>query len=292
MTIALILAPEAVEPVWTPVTLELLAAHQDPQFKTGIRQVEVYATVVDRDGHPVRDLTAEDFSVLEDEVQQKVTTFAAGEFPATVALVIDRSFSMAGSPLTMARTAGRVFLASLRPEDRAMLVGIGAEVEVLAPLGMDRAPLIAALDTLDAWSSTSLHDAIITSLDLLEPEPGRRAIVLLSDGGDRYSRATAEDVIARVRQSNVLIYPIAIGRDPVPLFSELATYSGGRAIRLPNPKTLSRALQSVAEELRWQYLLGYEPATPWGEKAAWRSLTVTVARPRLAVRARRGYMTK
>jgi len=265
---------------------------QDPQFKTAIHQVEVYASVVDREGHPVRDLTVQDFSVLEEGVPQKVTTFAAGEFPATVALVIDRSFSMAGAPLTMARTAGRVFLASLRPEDRATLIGIGGEVEVLAPLGVDRAPLVAALDTLDAWSSTSLHDAIIASLDLLETEPGRRAIVLLSDGGDRYSHASADDVIARVRQSNVLIYPIAIGREPVPLFTELASYSGGRAIALPNPKTLSRALQSVAEELRWQYLLGYEPAAPWGEKAAWRSLSVTVTRPRLAVRARRGYITK
>ncbi len=265
---------------------------QDPQFKATVRQVEVYATVVDRNGHPVRDLTAQDFSVLEDGVPQRIATFAAGEFPATVALVIDRSFSMAGTPLTMARTAGRVFLASLRPEDRAMLIGIGGDVEVLGPLGLDRAPLFAALDGLDAWSTTSLHDAVVASLDLLEPEPGRRAIVLLSDGGDRYSRASAEDVIERVRRSNVLIYPVVIGRGSVPLFAELASYSGGRAIKLPNPKTLSRALQLVAEELRWQYLLGYEPATPWGEKATWRSLAVTVARPRLAVRARRGYMTK
>jgi Ca-activated chloride channel family protein len=265
---------------------------QPPQFRAGVNQVEVYATVVDREGRPVRDLTARDFTVLEDSVPQTVTTFAAGEFPATVALVIDRSFSMAGAPLTMARTAGRVFLASLRPDDRAMLIGIGSEVEVLAPLGTDRAPAGAALDVLDAWSSTSLHDAIIASLDLLESESGRRAIVLLSDGGDRYSRATAEDVVARVRESNVLIYPIAIGQKSVPLFTEIASYSGGRAIALQNPKTMSKALQSVAEELRWQYLLGYEPTAPWGEEATWRSLSVTAARPRVAVRARRGYMTK
>jgi Ca-activated chloride channel family protein len=265
---------------------------QDPQFTTAVRQVEVYASVVDRKGQTVRDLAAQEFSVLEDGVPQKITTFAAGEFPATVALVIDRSFSMAGTPLTMARSAGRVFLTSLRPEDRAMLIGIGADVEVLAPLGLDRGPLVAALDALDAWSSTSLHDAIIASLDLLDPEPGRRAIVLLSDGGDRYSNAGADDVMDRVRRSNVLIYPIAIGRGPAPLFPALAAMSGGRAFHLRDAKALATTLRIIAEELRWQYLLGYEPSSAWGEKAAWRSLEVTVTRPRLGVRARRGYMTK
>ncbi len=299
----MILAPPAAEPARTPTILEVLAGRpltgrldeapgQEPQFKTTIRQVEVYASAVDGRGHPVRDLGAQDFSVLEDGVPQKITTFAAGEFPATVALVIDRSFSMAGTPLTMARTAGRVFLASLKPDDRAMLVGIGSQVEVLAPLGVDRAPLVAALQSIDPWGSTSLHDAIIEGIDLLEPEPGRRAIVLLSDAGDRYSRATAADVTARVQRSQVLLYPITIGRDEAPLFADLASLSGGRAFHLRDAKALTRTLQTVAEDLRWQYLLGYEPAAAWGEKAAWRRLEVTVSRPKVAVRARRGYLTQ
>lgn len=258
-----------------------------------MRQVEVYASVTGADGRPVRDLTAQDFSITEDGVPQTITAFSAGEFPATVALVIDRSFSMAGAPLTMARTAGRVFLASLRREDRAMLIGIGAEVETLGPLGVDRAPLVAALDTLDAWGTTSLHDAIITSLDLLEPEPGRRAIVLLSDGGDRYSRASAEDVIERVKRSNILIYPIAIGLRAVPFFTELAQFSGGRAMGLPDPKGLARALTSVADDLRWQYLLGYSASKPWGDDPEWRQIVVDMTRQTsLRVQARRGYVTK
>lgn len=275
--------------ILAPTSLGLAAR---PQFSAAVRQVEVYATVTDREGRPVRDLTKADFSLLEDEVPQRISTFAAGDFPASVALAIDRSFSMAGTPLTTARTAARVFLAALRPEDRAMLIGISGDVEVLAPMGSDRAPLHAALDALDPWSSTALHDAIIESLDLLEPEQGRRAIVVLSDGEDRYSQARAEDVVDRVRRSNVLVYPIAIARSRPPLFAELATTSGGRSFHLRDVKALSTTLQAIAEDLRWQYLLGYEPANPWGETAQWRSLRVTVARKGVTLRTRSGYMTK
>ena len=128
--------------------------------------------------------------MLEDDRPQTITTFCRGEFPAAVALAIDRSVSMTGTPLTMARTAGRAFIGRLKPDDRAMLISISGEVEVLAPLSADKAPLLQALDTLDPWSTTSLHDALIRSLDLLEGETGRRAIVVLSDGEDRYSSAT------------------------------------------------------------------------------------------------------
>ena len=176
--------------------------------------MEVYATVTGEDGRAVKGLSASDFVILENDVPQKITTFVDGDFPAAVALAIDRSFSMAGTPLTMARTAGRAFVGSLKPDDRAMLVSISGEVEVLAPLSTDKGPLLKALDALDAWSTTSLNDALIRALDLLEGETGRRAIVVLSDGEDRYSNATEAAVVARARRSDVLMYPIAIGKGP------------------------------------------------------------------------------
>jgi Ca-activated chloride channel family protein len=258
-----------------------------------VNQVEVYATVIGRDGRPLKDLEQHDFKVLEDGVPQTITAFFAGDFPATVALAVDRSVSMAGTKLTMARTAGRAFVAALKPEDRAMLVSISGEVEVLAPLSQDKAPMLAALDKLDPWSTTALHDALIASLDLLEPEKGRRAIVVLSDGEDRYSRARAAEVIERARRSDVLIYPIALGKQRPPIFAELAATSGGRSFHLREPRDLVPTLQVIAEELRTQYLLGYEPSAPWppGE-STWRAITVTVARPDVRVRARSGYSTR
>src|SRR5262245_41850925 len=143
---------------------------QQPMFSSRVTQVEVYATVTDESGRAVKGLRAEDFTVLEDGVSQKITTFLDGEFPAAVALAVDRSFSMKGTPLTMARTAGRAFLGGLKSDDRVMLISISGEVEVLAPLSTDRGPALKALEALDPWSTTSLNDALIRSLDLLEGE--------------------------------------------------------------------------------------------------------------------------
>lgn len=269
-----------------------LAARQQPTFTAGVTQVEVYTTVIGPDGRAVRGLKASDFTVLEDGVPQSIATFADGDFPASVALAIDRSFSMKGAPLTVARTAGRAFLASLKADDRAMLLSISGDVEVLAPFDKDKTRALQALATLDPWSTTALNDAIVRSLDLLEPETGRRAIVILSDGDDRYSAATAADVLSRARRSDVLTYPVAIGRNRPRLFAEIATISGGRSFQLADPARLQATLQAIAEDLRAQYLLGYVPRPSSGEDNRWRSITVRVDKPGVTVRARSGYVAQ
>jgi Ca-activated chloride channel homolog len=274
-------------------TADGVAGAPQPQFSAAVTQIEVYATVTDAEGRPIRGLVASDFTLEEDGEPQSISTFLSGDFPAAVALAIDRSFSMQGAPLTMARTAGRVFISALTPRDRAMLISISGGVETLAPLSTDKGPLLRALDALDPWSTTSLHDALIACLDVLEPETGRRAIVVLSDGVDRYSTARESDVLERARRSDIMIYPVAIGRTRPPLFVELAAVSGGRSFHLPDPKNLQSTLQTIAEDLRVQYLLGYAPARPWpGDEAEWRSISVRVGRPGVRVRARSGYSTK
>jgi Ca-activated chloride channel family protein len=252
----------------------------------------VYATVIGSDGRAVRGLSAADFTVLEDNVAQPITAFIDGEFPASVALAIDRSFSMKGTPLTMARTAGRAFLASLKPDDRAMLMSISGEVEVLAPFDTDKSRAQQALASLDPWSTTALNDATVRSLDLLDLEKGRRAIVILSDGVDRYSATSAADVLDRARRSDVLIYPVAFGKERPPLFAELAAISGGVSFHLTNPVRLQSTLQAIAEDLRAQYLLGYVPPPSSSEDSGWRSITVRVDKPGVKVRARSGYATR
>ena len=167
-------------------------------------------------------LEPDDFEVFEDGQPQDVSAFAAGEFPLTVALGVDRSWSMAGDRLRLAKRAAQSFLRELKPGDRSMVVAISSEAEVIAPLSTDRFTQARAIDALDPWSTTALHDAIIATLDRLEPEPGRQALVVFSDGADRYSKATAAEVIARARRSNALIYPIAFGRERPPLLAELA----------------------------------------------------------------------
>jgi Ca-activated chloride channel family protein len=260
-----------------------------------VQLVEVYATVTDAKGEPVTGLRQSDFQVKENGAPQAISTFAAGEFPLTVALGVDRSWSMAGEPLRLAKQASQTFLRELRPEDRSMVLAIGNEADVIAPLSTDREAQMRAIAALDPWSTTALHDAIIAALDRLEPEPGRQALIVFSDGSDRYSRHTAADVVARARRSNALIYPIAFGRTRPPLLAELAVLTGGRSFLLKDPKELQPTLAAIARELRYQYLIGYTPSEPIvrGERE-WRSIQVALEHPRpgARVRARDGYTTE
>ena len=265
-----------------------------PRFSSSAQLVEVYATVTDAQGGAVTGLRQSDFEVLEEGVAQEVTTFAAGEFPLTVALGVDRSFSMAKN-LQLAKQASQTFLRELKPADRSMVVAISSEAEVIAPLSTERAAQSRAIAGLDAWGTTALHDAIVATLDRLEAEPGRQAIVVFSDGADRYSMHSAAQVMERARRSTALIYPIAFGRTRPALLAELAVLTGGRSFLLRDARELEKTLATVARELRYQYLLGYTPATPFQRgQREWRSITVTVkgARPGLRVRARDGYMTE
>ena len=262
------------------------------QFSSQVQLVEVYATVTDAKGAPVTGLKREDFEIYENNQIQDVSTFAAGEFPLTVALGIDRSWSMAGDKLRLAKQASQSFLRALKPDDRSMVVAINNDAEVVAPLTMDRFNQGLAVEALDPWNTTALHDAIIATLDRLASEPGRQALVIFSDGTDRYSKASAAQVVERARRSNALIYLIAFGRERSPLLAELAVVTGGRSFLLRDVRDLDKTLADVAKELRYQYLLGYTPADPIdANHPEWRSIRVVLKKPGAKVRARDGYMT-
>jgi Ca-activated chloride channel family protein len=269
------------------------------QFSSGVNVVEVYAAVVDQNGQPVSGLTRADFTVLEDGRPQTLSAFAEGDFPLSAAVAVDRSFSM--SPRTSSSKpqflgaigAARTFLGELRMQDEAMVVAIGSEVEVVAPLSTDRDSQMRALSLLKPWGTTGLYDAIIQSIDSIQSAKGRRAMVLLSDGNDRYSTASAADAVTRARQSDVIIYPVTIGSTQPPLFAELASLTGGRSFHPRDANELDMTARTIADELHHQYLLGYIPSRPIvaGEEQ-WRSITVRVRRADVSVRARDGYVAK
>jgi Ca-activated chloride channel family protein len=263
------------------------------QFSSGVQLIEVYATVTDAKGELVTGLRQSDFQVFENGRPQEISAFAAGEFPLTVALGVDRSFSMAGEPLRLAKLASQTFLRQLKPGDRSMVVAIGNHADIIAPLSSDHDAQARAIASLDAWSTTSLNDAVIAALDRLEPEKGRQALVVFSDGVDRYSEATSGEVIARARRSQALVYPITIGKARAPAAVELATLTGGRSFLLRDAKELERTLSTVARELRYQYLIGYTPNTPARPGLhEWRAIRVALRKPAtgVRVRARDGYI--
>jgi len=276
-----------------------LALPLSAQFSSGVNLVEVYAAVTDQAGNPVTGLTRGDFTVLEDGRPQALSAFAEGDFPLSVAVAVDRSFSMGQRPsggrprFLSAPAAARTFLGELRPQDQSMIVAIGSEVEVAAPLSSDRPAQLQAVARLEPWGTTGLHDAIIRSIDAIQEGKGRRALVLLSDGSDRYSNATTTDALDRARNADVMIYPIALGSARPALFAQLAALTGGRSFQPKTPADLDAIMRTIAGELRHQYLLGYTPSRPIvGSEPQWRSITVRVNRSGALVRARDGYVAR
>jgi Ca-activated chloride channel homolog len=292
--------------IWAPLCLGIVplfavialfpasapAAGAPGQFVSSINAVEVYASVAGEKGEPAPGLRREDFELLEDGVVQTIDTFAEGDFTLAVALAVDRSVSMKGERLKLAQGAARAFLEALRPEDRALVLAVGSQVEEVAPLSADRAAQLDAIARLDPWGTTPLHDAIADGIERIQQAGGRRALVLLSDGDERYSTRTAADVTVLARQSDVMIFPVALGRVRPTLFAELAALTGGRSLHVRDPRALAEALAGIARELRHQYLLGYTPARPLSERGGWRSIAVRVRRPGLRVRARDGYLVR
>jgi Ca-activated chloride channel family protein len=149
-----------------------------------------------------------------------------------------------------------------------------------------------AIAFLDPWSTTALRDAVVKTLDRLAPEPGRQALVVFSDGVDRYSLVSAADMLTRARGGSALVYPIVFGRTPVAALAEMASLTGGRSFVLRDAQGLAPALDSIARELRHQYLLGYVPAEAT-ESGRWHPIRVRVRNQGargLRVRARDGYV--
>lgn len=264
---------------------------RSPQFASGVDLIEVYATVTDQRGEPVTALTAADFRLLEDGVPQTIAAFAAGEFPLSVAVGIDRSFSMRRW-LEPSKAAARAFVSALRPDDRVMVVAIGSQTETVAPLSTDHQTAAAAIDRLDVWGSTPLYDSILAAIEGVQQPKGRRALIVASDGVDRYSETTATKLIGEARQRDVLVYPIAIGGARPPVLVELAAVTGARPSFVKDPRDLSAAFTSIARELRFQYLLGYSSTHKDSAQGEWHAIQVTVGRPDFRVRARDGYVSR
>jgi Ca-activated chloride channel family protein len=210
-----------------------------------------------------------------------------------VAIGLDRSFSMGGKSdrLAVAKSAARTFVGALRPDDHVMVMAIGSETSVAAPLSANHDQALAAIDRLDAWGTTPLYDATLAAVDAIHAAKGRRALVLLSDGDDRYSAATAAELVDQVRRRDVLVYPIAVGASRPPVFADLAAATGGRSFFAKGPRELAPTLTTIARELRFQYLLGYVPSRR-PDDSSWHSIEVTVDRADARVSARDGYFSR
>ena len=253
--------------------------------------VHITASVTDRDANFVKGLRRQQFRLLENDVSQEISFFAAENIPLEIIVAVDVSGSMTDA-MPQLKKATKAFLSALRPNDRVTLVGFNDNVFTLARPGADMAARLRAVDRLAPWGGTALYDAIVRSVDQLGKQPGRRVLVVFTDGEDRDSHVPARVAEERLEASDVVLYPIGQGRAASTrslkeILERLADTTGGRAF-FEDVEKLEGVFGHILEELSNQYLLGYVPKNA-ARDGAWRRVDVRVTDPKLRVRARKGY---
>ncbi|HET9225621.1 MAG TPA: VWA domain-containing protein [Thermoanaerobaculia bacterium] len=252
--------------------------------------VELYASVLDRQGRPVPGLEAKDFAVSEDGVKQEIARFErVSDLPIHAAVVLDVSASMESS-LGQATDAALSFLQSaVRPKDRAALITFNDRPHLMVKFTRDVDALAGGLAGLKAERGTSLYDTIIFSLFYFNGVKGQRAILLLSDGKDEGSRFGYEDALDSARRAGVAIYPIGLGEDlEKRKLEKLAEETGGRAFFLRDASELAGIYAAIQEELRSKYLIAYQSTNTAGGDE-FRAVELKVSRPGAEAKTMRGY---
>jgi VWFA-related protein len=275
------------------------AQDDDEVVRINADLVVMNVTVVDAQGKYVHGLRRTDFKVFENGREQPaelLSTFSIEETPFAAVILLDTSGSME-SRMSLARSAAIRFLDGLRPDDVAAVYKFDAEIERVQDFSPSR-DLASMAFGLRAKGQTSLNDAIVRAAqDLAQRPEKRRAIVVLSDGMDTRSSASAEKALNQALAAQATIYTVDMsasnganigGQQNAAVLRNFATKSGGRFIATPGGQALREAFVGIVEELSNQYTLGYRP-TNGVRDGKWRTLEVKLSRPELAARTRKGY---
>lgn len=251
--------------------------------------VQVNAVVTDPGGHFVKGLTRDQFRILDEGTPQRITSFEPTGTALELVLAVDVSGSMADA-MGDVKQAVRSFMEALGPKDQVTLVAFNDAMFTLARRESNPAVRTRAVERLSPWGSTALYDVIVRSLDILSRHPGRRALVIFSDGDDQASQASFHDVERLVREGDATVFMVGLGRgatnnDLKDKMDQLALASGGRALFVDRSDQLGAPFAAIVEELSNQYMLGFEPA----RDGKWHTIDVQVPNTRYRVRARQGY---
>lgn len=283
--------------------------------------VTVPVRVMDRNGKYVPDMRREEFRLFEEGVEQQLAYFAPVQSPFIVVFMIDNSDSTESS-LNDIKKAALAFIGQLRPDDEVIIITFDSRVAALGQPTADREVLRKMIESIRPGSGTRLYDAMDRVFKrLLNQIQARKAVVLFTDGVDVDSRVTAEQTLHDAEETDALIYSVrydtyaaiteklraANSSLPLPVLGSgkgsrqegyalaraylkgLADKSGARMYETSDPRELLKAFALIAEELRWQYSLGYYPVT-LGQPGQRRKIKVRVGDPKLVVRARSSYV--
>lgn len=257
-----------------------------------VQFVELYTTVLDRQGRPVDGLTQEDFRVTEDGQPQRIARFErVRDLPIHAGIVLDVSASMDGELAATKQAALQFFQQIVRPKDRAAVITFNDRPNLTVRFTNDVTDLAGGLAGLKAERGTALYDSLIFSLYYFNGVRGQRALLLLSDGKDESSRFTWDDTLEYARRAGVTIYPIGLDlpRPERRKLAELATQTGGQSFFIDDVGELEAIYRQVEEELRSQYLIAYQSANP-DTSGAFRTVELEIpGQRRLEVKTLRGY---
>ncbi len=266
-----------------------------------VEVVSVTAVVFDKGGQLVHGLGPKDVTLLEDGVAQELSYFReassagdpAARVPLSVALVLDTSGSMGGprnQALRFLQEAVLSFVYKLDDVDQALVVSFNETVKASADFTGDSERLEMFVNGLQAWGGTSLHDAVHYSLERISERPGRKALVVFSDGADTTSSLDERTVVDYARAVEATVYAIGFtgtqGRSPG-FLRKIASETGGEFFAPGKVGELAKVFNEISEELKNHYLLAYTPKRP--ADRTWRRIELEVRRPGCEVRVRKGY---
>jgi Ca-activated chloride channel family protein len=262
------------------------SSRRTPNIRVDTTLILVPVSVNDPLNRPVSGLERENFRLFEDKVPQPITQFAMDDEPVAVGLVFDTSGSM-GDKLSRSRMAATQFFRIANPEDEFFLVEFDNSPRLRVPLTSDTGTIENQLIFSKSHGSTALLDAVYMALhEMRRSKKNKKALLIISDGGDNHSRYSQKEVTAVVRESDVLIYSIGVfGGGTTPeeaggagLLSKISEQTGGRLFEA-DPVELPDIAKKIGIELRNRYILGYSPQNQ-ARDGKYHRITVQVVPPR------------
>jgi Ca-activated chloride channel family protein len=280
------------------------SAQPAPVFRAGLDLVGVTVTVRDGKGGLVSDLRAEDFVVREDGRPQQLEIFAPAALPEqrqelalNLGMLFDTSESMR-KDLKLSQQSAVRFLENIPRARDLLLIFFDRDIRISRYTSENQQGIFGRILESKGEGYTALYDAIAVYLSRVVDTPGRKTLVIFTDGDDTTSQTSPQEVEKLVRSSNATIYPVAFlgqfgggnteGLRARSFLYSIAELSGGRVFQPTASRDLAGIYQSILDELGTQYVLGYVSDNPKRD-GKFRRITVEVKRPGLKLRHRPGY---
>jgi VWFA-related protein len=296
--LAIVLAFAAFIP--SAVSQQPQAPGEDFRLRVETDLVVLHATVTDKDGKPVADLTQENFQVLEDGKAQILKIFKREDIPVSVGIVVDNSGSMRDKRKGV-NAAALKFVQSSNPNDEVFIVNFNEEAFLDADFTDNMHLLEEALERIDARGGTALYDALDMSLQHMTERStlDKKVLIAVTDGEDNASRISLEQIVREVEKSNVMIYTVGllggendrVMRRAKRALENISRATGANVYFPKGPNDVLGVATQIANEIRNQYVLAYTPSNLAGDNR-FRKVEVKVNAPKrgkLNVRTRTGY---